>query len=148
MKVKRHLPFDVLVNTSLLETMARSINTTGTTVLAILALLIFGGESLKVFMIGMAVGITTGAYSSIFNASMLLVNWRLRGKKKRAVALASAEAAAIGIVTGDDDDLIDLRDDDEDEESAREAVQPITVDRAPSKSVAKSSKPKRRKRRQ
>ena len=99
-------------------------------------------------MIGMAVGITTGAYSSIFNASMLLVNWRLRGKK-RTLALASAEAAAVGLVTGDDDDLIDLRDDtDEGDEDEREAVTPITIDRAQSKPAVKSSKPKRRKRRQ
>jgi preprotein translocase subunit SecF len=80
MTIKRHLPFDKLVNVSLNETLARSINTTLTTVLAITALLVFGGASIRTFMIGLAVGISTGAYSSIFIAAMMIVSWRLRGK--------------------------------------------------------------------
>ncbi|MFH1677000.1 MAG: protein translocase subunit SecF [bacterium] len=82
LKVKRHLPFDKLVNTSLLETMARSINTSGTTLIAILALMILGGISLRTFMTGLFVGITTGTYSSIFIGALLLVNWRMRDKEK------------------------------------------------------------------
>jgi len=82
MKVKAHLPFDKLVNISLLETMTRDLNTGGPTLLAILALVLFGGASIRIFMIGLFIGITTGTYSSVFIAALLLVNWRMRNKEK------------------------------------------------------------------
>jgi preprotein translocase subunit SecF len=105
MKVKRHLPFDKLVNVSLNETLTRSINTTLTIVLAILALLIFGGASIKIFMVGLAVGISTGAYSSIFICSPLIVTWRLRGKGSVVLTEKVRPEAVLDI----DDDLIDVR---------------------------------------
>jgi preprotein translocase subunit SecF len=141
MKVKKHLPFDKMVNQSLLETMARSINTTLTTVLAILAILIFGGLSLRTFMLGLAVGITTGAYSSIFNASCLLVNWRMR--KSAVITREDAGRAAARIIHDDDDDdeMIDLSGDDGEE------VEQISITQGPKSSDAKRLRPKRRKRR-
>lgn len=88
-RVRENLPrlnenFDDIVNTSLNQTLARSINTGVTTVLVLLAIFIFGGESLKPFMFALIVGISMGAYSSIFVASPLLVtwhNWAATGKK-------------------------------------------------------------------
>ena len=65
--------FPTVVNRSLNETMARSINTTLTTLLAIVAVYFFGGESIRYFALALFVGIFLGAYSSIFVASPLLV---------------------------------------------------------------------------
>ena len=75
--------FEDIVNRSVNETMARSINTTMTTLLALIAIFFFGGESIKYFALALIIGITSGAYSSIFVASPLLVlseNMK-RGKK-------------------------------------------------------------------
>jgi len=65
--------FPTVVNRSLNETMARSINTTLTTLLAVAAVYIFGGASIENFALALLVGIFLGAYSSIFVASPLLV---------------------------------------------------------------------------
>jgi len=68
--------FDELVDRSLRQTLARSLNTTFTTLLALFAVLIFGGETLRYFMLALTVGIASGAYSS-FLASFLLVDWEI-----------------------------------------------------------------------
>ncbi len=73
--------FSELVGKSLLETVARSLNTTITTLLALIALYFFGGEATKNFSLALIVGITAGAYSSIFVAPQLLVVFFERGKK-------------------------------------------------------------------
>jgi preprotein translocase subunit SecF len=67
--------FPDAVNHSLLQTMGRSLNTTLTIVFSILALLLLGGESIRDFLLVLLIGITTGAYNSIFLASMFLVAW-------------------------------------------------------------------------
>jgi len=72
--------FSELVNQSLWETMARSINTVLTVIVMVLMLLIFGGENIRDFCLLLLVGFTLGAYSSIFIASPLVVLWE-RGKK-------------------------------------------------------------------
>lgn len=77
----RSSQFSELVGKSLLETVARSLNTTITTLLALIALYIFGGEATKNFSLALIVGITAGAYSSIFVAPQLLVLFFERGKK-------------------------------------------------------------------
>jgi len=69
------------INTAINETFARSINTTATTLLTLLALFFFGGETIKHFVLALLIGIFLGAYSSIFVASPLLVecfNWQNR----------------------------------------------------------------------
>lgn len=63
------------VNNAINETLARSMNTTFTTLLALLALFIFGGITIKYFALALLIGIFLGAYSSIFVASPLLVSW-------------------------------------------------------------------------
>jgi preprotein translocase subunit SecF len=67
--------FDGTVNRSLNETMARSINTSLTVIITLLAIFIFGGETIKNFILALLIGITFGTYSSIFVASALMVDW-------------------------------------------------------------------------
>lgn len=74
--------FDETVNRSLNETMARSINTSLTVIITLLAIFIFGGETIKNFTLALLVGITFGTYSSIFVASALMVDWwKIRSAK-------------------------------------------------------------------
>jgi preprotein translocase subunit SecF len=65
--------FPDIVNRSLNETLVRSINTSLTVIITLLAIYVFGGESVKYFSLALLVGITFGTYSSIFIASALLV---------------------------------------------------------------------------
>src|SRR4030042_898886 len=65
--------FPDIVNKSLNETLVRSINTSLTVIITLLAIYIFGGESIKHFSLALLIGITFGTYSSIFIASALLV---------------------------------------------------------------------------
>ncbi|KKR36087.1 MAG: Protein translocase subunit SecF [candidate division CPR2 bacterium GW2011_GWC1_39_9] len=75
--------FEKLVNKSLLETLSRSVNTSLTVILTLLILFLFGGESIKIFVLALLVGIATGTYSSIFVASALLVDsFKFKGKLK------------------------------------------------------------------
>jgi len=68
-------PFAEIVNHSILQTFARSIMTSFTVVLTLLALLLFGGSAIRNFVLALLIGIISGTYSSIFNASPLLVVW-------------------------------------------------------------------------
>jgi len=68
--------FDEIVNNSIIETLARSLNTSVTVLLTLLALFLFGGASIKNFVLALILGIISGTYSSIFNASQLLVSWQ------------------------------------------------------------------------
>ncbi len=81
--------FEDIVNTSLNQTIVRSINTTITTLLALIAVYLFGGESVRDFSLALIVGIAVGAYSSIFIAAPLLVTWYkfdLKAKAKLRIA--------------------------------------------------------------
>ena len=75
--------FAETVNTSLNQTFVRSINTVITTLLALLAVLFFGGDSVRDFVLALIVGIFCGAYSSIFVASPLLVVWERWQQRRR-----------------------------------------------------------------
>ena len=66
-------PFAEIVNHSIVQTMGRSLNTTATVLVTLLALLVFAGGSIRTFVLALFVGILSGTYSSIFNASPLLV---------------------------------------------------------------------------
>lgn len=76
-------PFDEVVNDSLLETINRSLNTSFTVIIVLFALLLFGGESIRWFVVALLIGITAGTYSSIFNASQLLVLWYEWDEKRK-----------------------------------------------------------------
>lgn len=67
--------FEQIVNASLVQTLARSLNTSLTVLFTLSALTLFGGASIQVFTFALLIGIFSGTYSSIFNASMLLVIW-------------------------------------------------------------------------
>ena len=67
--------FDQVVNASLVQTMARSLNTSLTVIFTLSALTLFGGTTIRPFTLALLVGIISGTYSSIFNASMILVMW-------------------------------------------------------------------------
>jgi preprotein translocase subunit SecF len=68
------------------QTLSRSINTTLTVLLSLVAIFLFGGETLRYFSLALIIGFSTGAYSSIFIASSLLALWR--EKTGKAIALA------------------------------------------------------------
>ena len=72
----KKMTFGEIVDASVNQTMARSINTSFTTLLTLLALYFFGGATTKDFVLAMALGIIIGTYSSIFFASMLIDFWR------------------------------------------------------------------------
>ncbi|MEJ6952047.1 protein translocase subunit SecF [Natronospora cellulosivora (SeqCode)] len=76
MKLYRNKPFIEQANTAVVDTLPRSINTSMTTLLAILAMYLFGGPELQTFMLALFIGMAAGTYSSIFVASPLLVTWQ------------------------------------------------------------------------
>lgn len=67
--------FESVVNHSLMQTLGRSLSTSLTVLLTLMALVLFGGVTTRVFTLALLVGIVSGTYSSIFNASQLLVVW-------------------------------------------------------------------------
>jgi preprotein translocase subunit SecF len=67
--------FEDTVNWSLTQTLGRSLSTVFSTLIVLIAIYFFGGETLKYFSLALIIGITSGAYSSIFIASPLLVTW-------------------------------------------------------------------------
>lgn len=72
-----------VVNNSIKLSLTRSIYTSASTLILLLALLIFGGETTKMFVLAMTLGISFGTYSSIFIASPLWYDFSIRSKKKR-----------------------------------------------------------------
>ncbi|OPZ78369.1 MAG: preprotein translocase subunit SecF [Actinobacteria bacterium ADurb.Bin444] len=81
-----------MVDKSIRQVIVRSINTSVTTLVPLLAILLFGGETLKDFALALFIGITSGTYSSIFVAAPLLVLWKEREPKYRR-RLAAAKGA-------------------------------------------------------
>ncbi len=75
--------YSEMVNESIWEVMNRSIITSMLTLIPVICLLVFGGETLKDFAFALLVGITSGAYSSIFVAAPLLTLWKEREKRYR-----------------------------------------------------------------
>jgi SecD/SecF fusion protein len=76
--IMRRASFARIVNVSLWETIRRSLATTFITLLPVAALFFFGGATLKDFAFALLVGVTSGAYSSIFIAAPLLTIWKER----------------------------------------------------------------------
>jgi preprotein translocase subunit SecF len=75
--------FSEIVNYSLVETLNRSLATSLTVIITLSALFLLGGQSIKYFTLALLIGIVSGTYSSIFNASPLLVLWEELPLKKR-----------------------------------------------------------------
>ncbi|MDQ2662418.1 MAG: protein translocase subunit SecF [Candidatus Eremiobacteraeota bacterium] len=112
-KLMAGVAYDRIVNTSILQTMTRSFNTLATVVITLVALLAFGGASLKNFAFALLVGICSGGYHSIFYSAPLVVGLRKRqldgaARRRKAglesdrtrTARSSAEAGAIAARSG------------------------------------------------
>jgi preprotein translocase subunit SecF len=80
------LSINEIVDNAVTQTLGRSINTTLTTLLPLVAIFFVGGETLKYFALALIIGFVAGAYSSIFIASTLLAWWRNRQLKSASVA--------------------------------------------------------------
>lgn len=83
MKNNSGLPFETMANKALTETMGRSLNNSFTLIFMLLALLLLGGESTKWFIFALLVGTTSGAYSSPFVATPILVIWQKWEEKRK-----------------------------------------------------------------
>ncbi|HTX03180.1 MAG TPA: protein translocase subunit SecF [Candidatus Acidoferrales bacterium] len=92
-KVMDGEPYERIVNTSILQTMTRSVNTLATVVITLVALLALGGASLKNFAFALLVGICSGGYHSIFYSAPLVVRLRKqqleRAQRRRALGLST-----------------------------------------------------------
>ncbi len=75
---KMDKPFEEIVEYSVGQTMVRSLATSFTTLLVLVAILIFGGETIRSFILALAIGILIGTYSSIFLASPLIAVWQTK----------------------------------------------------------------------
>ncbi len=99
-RVRENIPrmpraaFSQILNRSMSEVLMRSLATSFSTLLPILALLFFGGETLKDFAFALAIGVLSGTYSSIFIATPVLMHWKeaepVWRKRRARVALANA----------------------------------------------------------
>jgi preprotein translocase subunit SecF len=87
-------PFGAIVNHSILQTLGRSINTSVTVVVTLAALFLLGPATIKTFTLALLIGVISGTYSSIFNASQLLVAWYEWDANRKAAQGARAKAAA------------------------------------------------------
>lgn len=92
-------PFEAVANRSLLETITRSVATSVSTMFVVMAILLFGGVTIRQFMAIILVGIISGTYSSIFTAVPILVSWQLGefgNFFRRLIGRAPAHASAQG----------------------------------------------------
>jgi len=91
LKLMRNESFLVIINTSINQTLSRTVMTTGTTFIAVFCLWLFGGETLEGFSLVLVIGIIVGTYSSIAIASPLLYAWyRFLGSAKDKKSLKMA----------------------------------------------------------
>ena len=74
-RIHRQLDYETLVNHSIVQTLDRSINTQLTVMLTLLTLVLFGGSTIRHFVVILLIGVFSGTYSSIFNAAPILVVW-------------------------------------------------------------------------
>jgi SecD/SecF fusion protein len=116
-RVRENIPrmpraaFSQIVNRSMSEVLTRSLMTTSCTLLPIIALLLFGGGTLKDFAFALLVGVASGAYSSIFIASPVLMHWKERehGYKARRARLVAQLGAVPAYADGGDIDPLHTR---------------------------------------
>jgi preprotein translocase subunit SecF len=75
LRIEAGKPIEEIVNHSINQTIVRSLNTSLTVLFVLLSLLLFGGATIKYFVLALFVGVIAGTYSSIFIASPILVIW-------------------------------------------------------------------------
>lgn len=93
LRTYRRVDYETVVNHSIVQTLDRSLNTQLTVLFTLSALVLFGGDSIRHFVLILLIGVLSGTFSSIFNAAPILVVWEnqewktwFRGKKKEEVA--------------------------------------------------------------
>jgi preprotein translocase subunit SecF len=89
LKLDRKNSFGVIVNSSINQTLSRTVLTSGLTFITAVSLLVFGGAVLNGFAFALVVGIIVGTYSSIFIASPILVFWQRIAERRKAAAAAA-----------------------------------------------------------
>lgn len=90
-KIKTEKELEDIVNGSLRQTLTRSVNTVLTVVIAVIALLLFGSESIRNFSIALLVGLVSGTYSSLFIAAQLWLVWKKKELKKKGTIITYKE---------------------------------------------------------
>lgn len=83
LRIRSGADLSEIINNSINQTLIRSINTSLTVIFVLLALLLFGGESVRYFVLALLIGITVGTYSSIFIASPILLVWHKWDLRRR-----------------------------------------------------------------
>jgi preprotein translocase subunit SecF len=100
LKLQRRGSFRDLVNSSINQTLSRTVLTSGLTLLTALSLYLFGGQVLNGFSFALVVGIIIGTYSSIFIASPILIFWTdFSDQRKRSARSAPASSRSAAKVT-------------------------------------------------
>ena len=89
-------PLEEIVNYSLVQTIGRSLTTSLTLVLTLVALMLFGGEAIRAFTFALLIGVAAGTYSSIFVATPLFLDWHLWSDKRKAKRAAEAQVETVG----------------------------------------------------
>lgn len=87
LKVLRRDTYETIVNTSVNQSLTRTIITSLTTLIVVLILYFFGGSVIHNFAFALIIGVLIGTYSSIFVASPIVVDWELRSQEKKSRAL-------------------------------------------------------------
>lgn len=87
LKVLRRETYESIVNTSLNQSLTRTIITSLTTLIVVLILYFFGGSVIHNFAFALIIGVIIGTYSSIFVASPIVIDWELRSQEKKSKAL-------------------------------------------------------------
>jgi preprotein translocase subunit SecF len=82
-------PFGAIVNHSILQTLGRSINTSLTVMVTLTTLFLLGPATIRTFTLALLIGVASGTYSSIFNASQILVAWYEWDSRRKARATAT-----------------------------------------------------------
>jgi preprotein translocase subunit SecF len=77
-------PLETIANFSLVQTLGRSMTTSLTLILTLVALMVFGGEAIRAFTLALLVGVVAGTYSSLFVATPLFLDWHLWADKRKA----------------------------------------------------------------
>ncbi|HZW83944.1 MAG TPA: protein translocase subunit SecF [Candidatus Deferrimicrobium sp.] len=92
-KLKRGDSYEEMVERSVWQTMGRSIYTVVTVLIMLFAIFLLGGESTRIFSLAMLIGVFSGAYSSIFNASQILVEFKLwQERRTKNIRLGKSRA--------------------------------------------------------
>ncbi|MFQ5674995.1 MAG: protein translocase subunit SecF [bacterium] len=86
LKVLRRETYETIVNSSVNQSLSRTIVTSMTTLIVVLILYLFGGSVIKSFAFALIIGVVVGTYSSIFIASPIVVTWELKSQKGRLQA--------------------------------------------------------------